>query len=127
MVGLRIADFTATVSPGLEDVDSPTDRTSQTRQTTRECYLGSVTRPQPSSIAFSIASSILAGMLPAAFNNRSGAIPLRVNGVFRGRATLDVVVRLLAGDLLFRAEGLGWPFVFAMTFSLSICRRACPR
>ncbi len=65
-----------------------------------------------------MASSILAEMLPAASNNRPGDIPLRVKGVFRGRANFGVVTRLLVGALFLPVDDFGWPVDFAMTASL---------
>ena len=65
-----------------------------------------------------MASSVLAEILPAASNNRRGDIPLRVKGVFSGRANLDVVARLLMGVLFFLVDVFGWPVDFAMTASL---------
>ena len=75
-----------------------------------------------------MASSVLVEILPAASNNFRGDIPLRVKGVFSGRANSGVVARLCVGALFFLVDGFEWPDDFAITASfLNRCRdRALP-
>lgn len=59
-------------------------------------------------------------MVPAASSSHRGDIPLRVSGVFKGRANFGEADRFLTDDLFFARADSGWLVDFAMTISFRI-------